>query len=345
MGRGYGNAVLSTRRDEEWDDGAVPDRHTATKRRATASTTPATGPLRHGAAVVACLAVGFGGGVATAEVWDVPAGGGGTGVLTAADVTRTDAATERDGEGTTSRSAAERAENAQAGPGDVDLAAPEAVPADETQPVPPSTTTATEPDPTPTTTPVAPVPEPGSGLVGTVTVEPDLGGTLAVVPGEHPAPGAGTVRSVRVEVEAGLPVDGEVFATAVLATLNDPRGWSGPDGVTFSRTAADDASVRVVLASPATTDRLCAPLETAGKWSCGNSASGAAVLNFERWVVGATDFGDDLATYRQYLVNHEVGHVLGHGHESCPSPGAVAPVMVQQSMSTEGCLPNGWPVP
>nr|WP_279627905.1 DUF3152 domain-containing protein [Cellulosimicrobium cellulans] len=164
-------------------------------------------------------------------------------------------------------------------------------------------------------------------------------------PGGGPAPGAGTVRSVRVEVEQGLPVDGEVLATAVLATLNDPRGWSGPDGVTFSRTAADDASIRVVLASPATTDRMCAPLATEGKYSCGNSVSGVAVLNFERWVLGAPDFGDDVATYRQYLVNHEVGHVLGHGHEDCPAPGAVAPVMVQQSISAQGCLTNGWPVP
>lgn len=336
---------MSTGYDEEWDDGAVPDRHTATKRRATAPTKPAARPLRHGAAVAACLAVGFGGGVATAQVWEIPGGGGGPGVLVAADVTETDATAERDGDGPTSRSAAERAGSAEQGPDDVDLATPEAVPAPDPQPTPTPTQTAPAPEPTPAPTPEAPVPEAGSGLVGAVTVEPDLGGTLAVVPGEHPAPGAGTVRSVRVEVEAGLPVDGEVFATAVLATLNDPRGWSGPDGVTFSRTAADDASIRVVLASPGTTDRMCAPLETAGKWSCGNSVSGTAVLNFERWVVGATDFGEDLVTYRHYLVNHEVGHVLGHGHESCPSPGTVAPVMVQQSMSTEGCLPNGWPVP
>ncbi|QJW38550.1 DUF3152 domain-containing protein [Cellulosimicrobium protaetiae] len=212
-------------------------------------------------------------------------------------------------------------------------------------PAPEPDATAAVPVPAPVPTPEPPVAEPGSGLVGEVVVEPDLGGTLVVVPGEAPAPGGGTVRSVRVEVEAGLPVDGEVLATAVLATLNDPRGWSGPDGVTFSRTAADDASIRVVLASPATTDRLCAPLATEGKYSCGNSVSGVAVLNFERWVVGAPDFGDDVATYRQYLVNHEVGHVLGHGHEDCPAPGAVAPVMVQQSISAQGCVPNGWPVP
>ncbi|MBE7700798.1 DUF3152 domain-containing protein [Oerskovia sp. Sa1BUA8] len=181
--------------------------------------------------------------------------------------------------------------------------------------------------------------EDGSGLVGREVVT-DLGGVLAVVPAEVPAPGAGTVRTVRVEVEQGLPVDGETFADAVLATLNDPRGWGPVDGVTFARTGGD-TDVRVVLASPATTDRLCAPLDTGGVYSCG--VTGVAVLNFRRWVEGASDFGGDLELYRHYLVNHEVGHVLGHGHVGCPAPGALAPVMVQQSMSTEGCLPNGWP--
>lgn len=336
---------MSTSRREEWDDGRVPDRHTPPNRLATARAGGRTTGLRHGAAVAACLVVGLGGGAATAEVWDLGRAAG-TAAVPAADVRAEPPAPERDESAAVSRSSVERAGAVEQGPGLLGPIAPrpDAITAPEPAPAP---TTTPEPlaEPAPVETPEAPVAEPGSGLVGTVVVAPDLGGELVVVPGESPAPGTGTVRSVRVEVEAGLPVDGEVFAAAVLATLNDPRGWSVPDGVTFSRTAADDASIRVVLASPATTDRLCAPLATESRYSCGNSVTGAAVLNFERWVLGAPDFGDDLATYRQYLVNHEVGHVLGHGHEDCPAPGAVAPVMVQQSISAQGCLTNGWPVP
>ncbi len=191
--------------------------------------------------------------------------------------------------------------------------------------------------------PVEPAVDPLSGLTGDdVEVVPALDGGLEVVPGSLDAPGPGTVRTVQVEVETGLPVDGAVFADAVLATLNDPRGWGPSEGVTFERTDTD-AELRVVLASPATTDALCAPLDTGGKYSCANA--GAAVLNFDRWVNGAPDFGDDRETYRHYLVNHEVGHLLGHGHVDCPAEGDLAPVMVQQSMSTQGCEPNGWPNP
>ncbi|GIJ00377.1 uncharacterized protein DUF3152 [Sediminihabitans luteus] len=186
-----------------------------------------------------------------------------------------------------------------------------------------------------------PTPEPGSGLTGTRVVEA-LDGTLEVVPGSTRATGDGDVRTVRVEVEKGLPVDPEVFADAVLTTLDDPRGWGASDGVTFARTDGD-ADYRVVLASPGTVDDLCAPLDTGGDLSCGTGTS--AVLNFRRWVTGAPDFDGDVVTYRHYLVNHEVGHLLGHGHVHCAGDGELADVMVQQSISTEGCRPNGWPDP
>lgn len=197
-----------------------------------------------------------------------------------------------------------------------------------------------EPDPEPEEE-VVPDVDPGSGLLGT-DVETDLGGDLEVVPGSSEAPGDGTVRTVRVEVEVGLPVDGAVFADAVLTTLNDPRGWGPTDGVTFARTDSEP-DYRVVLASPATTDRMCAPLDTRGVYSCANT--GSAVLNFDRWVNASPDFDDDTETYRHYLVNHEVGHLLGKKHVDCPAEGELAPVMVQQSISTQGCLPNGWPNP
>ena len=68
------------------------------------------------------------------------------------------------------------------------------------------------------------------------------------------------------------------------------------------------------------------------------------VINMFRWVSGAKDFDKDLSTYRIYLINHEVGHYLGWGHSDCPSENALAPVMMQQSKTTDGCIPNGWPI-
>jgi hypothetical protein len=167
-------------------------------------------------------------------------------------------------------------------------------------------------------------------------------GTFSVVPGSDPGPGTGQVRTVRVEVEDGLAVDGAAFAATVMATLNDPRGWGHDGSLSFARTDGA-AELRVMLASPASVDALCAPLDTAGQVSCGTN--GHAVLNLRRWVLATDELAQDKVAYRQYLVNHEVGHLLGHRHEQCPAAGAVAPVMQQQSYKAAPCVPNAWPFP
>jgi len=183
-----------------------------------------------------------------------------------------------------------------------------------------------------------------AGLLGDEVPESG-GGDLVVVPGERAqpadaAPGAHVLR-VRVEVERGLDVDGLRFAAFVLDTLDDPRGWGADGSVTFARTDGD-ADLRVVLASPDLVDAMCAPLQTAGEVSCGRA--GHAVLNLRRWVE-TVGYDVDPTAYRQYLVNHEVGHLLGHGHERCSGAGRVASVMQQQSYAVAPCTPNAWPFP
>jgi hypothetical protein len=155
-------------------------------------------------------------------------------------------------------------------------------------------------------------------------------------------------RTVRVAlvIEDGTRLDPVGTAAVIAAALGDRRGWQGRDAVRFTAVSEADyragsVDIRLTVASPATVDRLCLPLRTTGQTSCWNG--GRAVLNTRRWLTGVRFYGADVAAYRVYLVNHEVGHGLGHHHEGCPGRGKPAPVMLQQTLHLGGCRPNPHP--
>jgi len=150
---------------------------------------------------------------------------------------------------------------------------------------------------------------------------------------------AESATTYEVTVEIGLPVKARSFAKAVTRTLDDPRSWQS--GTHQLQRTAIEGDFRVVLASPETADRLCAPLDTGGRLSCRNGRD--VVINAWRWANGAESYAGNLRQYRHYVINHEVGHALGYGHQDCPEPGAPAPVMVQQTKGLQGCAANPWP--
>lgn len=170
---------------------------------------------------------------------------------------------------------------------------------------------------------------------------------FVVAPGTGPVVGVGQYRSYTVEVDPATGLDLATVTSEAEAILSDlTRGWIARGEWSFQRVGVPSvADIRVVVATPETVDAYCARagLGTGGRLSCWDGRR--AMLNVDRWNTGVAPFHTDVAVYRQYLVNHEVGHGLGRSHIGCPSTGALAPIMMQQSKGLGGCLPNGWPYP
>ncbi|MFZ3500189.1 DUF3152 domain-containing protein [Streptomyces sp. 5.8] len=178
-------------------------------------------------------------------------------------------------------------------------------------------------------------------------------GVFDTVPGVAQAPGKGKVVRYRVDVEQGLGLDPQLFAEAVHRTLNDDRSWGHGGTKTFERVPGGSADFVITLASPGTTGVWCkkSGLDTTiDNVSCDSASTDRVMINAYRWSQGSATYGaDQMFAYRQMLINHEVGHRLGHGHVSCQTPGALAPIMQQQTKSLDinniKCKPNPWVYP
>ncbi|MCW3067227.1 MAG: hypothetical protein JWN32_4399 [Solirubrobacterales bacterium] len=164
---------------------------------------------------------------------------------------------------------------------------------------------------------------------------------LVTMTGSSAVVGSGPLRRFAIEVERGARANPVAFADSVERTLLDPRGWTGAGRLALQRVDSGVVDLRVTLATPRTVDRLCFPLHTAGFADCFNR--GRAVINIDRWTQGTVPYAGALGDYRDYLVNHEFGHGLGHGHEQCPGPGRRSFVMMQQTGTTFGCRRQPWP--
>lgn len=201
--------------------------------------------------------------------------------------------------------------------------------------------------------------------------------TWRIVPGTTEKVGEGSAKTFTytVEIENGVDTSSfggdEGFARMVTETLDNPKSWTHNPQFAFRRidtvTATQKPDFRVSLTSPMTVREGCG-YEIEIETSCynpiyGPDAEPRVFLNSARWVRGAVPFQGDIGSYRQYLINHEVGHAIGYTtHEPCDKNGGLAPIMMQQTFSTSDndasrfdpgsvkpdnktCRFNPWPYP
>jgi hypothetical protein len=141
-----------------------------------------------------------------------------------------------------------------------------------------------------------------------------------------------------VRTRGSVHADLGVFKRVAAETLNDRRGWSLGGSIRY-RQVASGGTFTLWLAAPAELPRF-SPV-CSSQYSC--RVGRHVVINDARWRTG-TSAWRDVAEYRHYVINHELGHWLGRGHATCPAAGGRAPVMQQQSIGLRGCVINTWPL-
>lgn len=127
------------------------------------------------------------------------------------------------------------------------------------------------------------------------------------------------------------------------STYTDLRGWTLDGQVQFVYvTSGCDFTVWLASSNQMSTfGAICDPV-----WNC--EVDNNVVVNLDRWLQTSDSwraYGGSVEDYRDLLINHETGHMLGFHHLTCPGKGQPAPVMMQQSIDLQGCVFNVWPTP
>lgn len=248
-----------------------------------------------------------------------------------------------------------------------------AAPTPTRKPTPKATTRRPKPKPTATLKTTVPAGVDGGGAKPSKPpadgVPVSGSGTFTVSPGGGDVVGSGTTLvTYETQVENGItwganPVwTADSFASTVDSIIADPRGWTAAAEApitdakqhltnaswAFQRVSSGPYNVRVLLATPNTTDKLCATvgLTTEGVYSCryhDAKLGDTEVINLRRWLKGAPGFAMSLDGYHIMVINHEMGHELGFDHMLCPGAGQSAPVMQEETIDLAGCTPNPYP--
>lgn len=137
---------------------------------------------------------------------------------------------------------------------------------------------------------------------------------------------------VRQEHTVRLPAQIEFY---IISYLNDPDGWASR-GYFFEPVSSNE-DVFIRLASPRTIEDKCG---IPSNLSCAELGGRNMYLNADRWFRGSKASKLTLDNYRQYMVSHEIGHILGFDHKKCPCEGCKAPIMMQQTLGIGKCIPN-----
>jgi hypothetical protein len=79
--------------------------------------------------------------------------------------------------------------------------------------------------------------------------------------------------------------------------------------------------------------------------SCADTLKNEIYINIENWKKGSSKSKLSLDDYRNMVITHEIGHILGRDHVKPGKKNTKISVMAQQTLLGIGdCKPNCWPL-
>jgi hypothetical protein len=148
-------------------------------------------------------------------------------------------------------------------------------------------------------------------------------------------------------VDDNVKTSNKEFSDEVDRILNDPRGWL-KYGYKFIRDA--NATFQIRLETENNANVLC----HANGLSCARPTLNSIIIHEGNWN-GNSKSQLPLKKYHNYVICHEVGHLLGLSHKQCPieecqrrgmkeCPASVMQQMTRGPAAILPCIENDWPL-
>ena len=141
-----------------------------------------------------------------------------------------------------------------------------------------------------------------------------------------------------IEFDDSIVINRNLVVKKISDVLNDTRGWKRL-GYDF-KFKEKNAKFKIKIVKEDKIVKIC---KFSGL-SCADMSKNIIYINIKRWRRGSKASKLSLDNYRTYVINHEIGHLLGRDHYKCGKSGTKVPVMVQQTLGISNCKPNPWPL-
>lgn len=141
-----------------------------------------------------------------------------------------------------------------------------------------------------------------------------------------------------IEFDDSIVINRNLVVKKISNVLNDNKGWRRL-GYDF-KFKEKNAKFKIKIVKEDKIVKIC---KFSGL-SCADMSKNIIYINIKRWRRGSKASKLSLDDYRTYIINHEIGHLLGRDHYQCGKSGTKVPVMVQQTLGISDCKPNPWPL-
>lgn len=141
-----------------------------------------------------------------------------------------------------------------------------------------------------------------------------------------------------IDFDKDIILNTNLVIKKIKSVLEDKRGWERLGYNFFYKEKNAKFKIKIVKE-----EKIIKTCKFSGL-SCADTSKNIIYINIKRWRNGSKLSKLSLDNYRTYMINHEIGHLIGRGHVKCGKSGSKIPVMVQQTLGISDCKPNPWPL-